>query len=337
MAGTAAFLLLNALTLLWWHPPFYYPNPNGATDRVFPPNALYAELTEGIGLGRTDKNGYVNPPELAERDHVDVLLMGSSHLEAQFLWQHETAIALLDRELEGLNTYNVAASGHTFLSCAQNLPDALRIYQPRYVIIETFQLGWNRELVERVIEYDMPRLQAYTTGLTYQVLERSPYMKLLYHQWMKQRAADETRQAAEEEAQNPKPKAPPNNAPPERMAVLLQQIGQVAREHHATPIIVYQQHLKMHTDGTVSPGAEPEDIQRFADDCAAAGITFVDMTGRFLQAHADGRVIPHGFHNIKMNFSHLNAAGHRMLAEELAKTVRELEYARVLRETEDKQ
>ena len=97
IAGTAAFVLLNALSMLWWHPPFYYPNPGGATDRIFPPHAVYAELTEGLGMGRTDKNGYVNPPELAERDHVDVLLMGSSHLEAQFLWPRETAVAVREQ------------------------------------------------------------------------------------------------------------------------------------------------------------------------------------------------------------------------------------------------
>jgi hypothetical protein len=317
-------MLLNALSLVWWHPPFYYPCPSGATDRVLPANAIYSELTEGIGLGRTDKNGYINPPEFAERGRHDVLLMGSSHMEAQFLWLDETAIAVLDKKLDGLNVYNIGTSGHSFLSCAQNLSNALRAFEPRYVILETSQLWWDRKKLELALENAMPRLPIYTQGLTYEVLERSPYIKLLYSQWQKQQAADE----ALELARTGQADAPPDNASPEQITVLLQQIGQVAREHNATPIVVFQQHLTICTDGTVTPGAPPEEVQRFANDCAEAGITFVDMTNRFLQAHADDRVTPHGFHNVKMGTGHLNAHGHRMVAEELARTIRGLERSR---------
>ena len=70
-------------------------------------------MTEGIAHGRFDANGYNN---LAVIENPNILLLGSSHMEAVNVNQDENIAFLLANELNGTHSvYNLGISGHNFI------------------------------------------------------------------------------------------------------------------------------------------------------------------------------------------------------------------------------
>ena len=74
--------------------------------------------------------------------------------------------------------------------------------------------------------------------------------------------------------------------------------------------------------------SSPEYLRAFSEACEAAGVLFVDMSERFLQAYEAEHILPHGFANTAMGQGHLNADGHRLVAEALYDAIVEAEGGR---------
>lgn len=68
-----------------------------------------SNMKEGFSWIKTDANGYNNA---SIPENVDILLMGSSHMEAVQVSQSENTAALLNTMLPGMKTYNTGISGH---------------------------------------------------------------------------------------------------------------------------------------------------------------------------------------------------------------------------------
>lgn len=81
-------------------------------------------------------------------------------------------------------------------------------------------------------------------------------------------------------------------------------------------IIMYHPSMTIESDGTMSINtAETDSI--FAQVCADNGIEFVDMTDSFLAAYEEDYSVPYGFYNTFIGSGHLNATGHKLIAEKL--------------------
>ena len=86
-------------------------------------------------------------------------------------------------------------------------------------------------------------------------------------------------------------------------------------------IIIYHPAISLEEDGSIKAltnNAEPY----YEKVCAANGIDFIDMTGRFMEAYEKDRIIPRGFSNTTPGDGHINRKAHEMMAEELAKVIR---------------
>lgn len=81
VAAIVSFAVLNLVCVLYYNVPIHSPSESGSTDYVWNRNKFYSRGTEGFAMGVTDKNGF-NNLETFKKGDIDVLLMGSSHMEA---------------------------------------------------------------------------------------------------------------------------------------------------------------------------------------------------------------------------------------------------------------
>lgn len=98
LAGITAVASLSLLMCFYSITPVHIENPKGNTDYVWIPNSRWVQMTEGISWGRFDSNGFNN---LNVVDEPDIVVLGSSHMEAKNVMQDQNAAYLLAERLRG--------------------------------------------------------------------------------------------------------------------------------------------------------------------------------------------------------------------------------------------
>ncbi len=320
-AGIAAFILLNLFCLFYANIGVHTTNSTGATDYIWEPNGFFSRLTEGITYGRLDSQGFNN--SYPAEDEVDILLMGSSHMEAFQMRQHENVGYQLNRLLHqdgssGDYVYNIGTSGHGFTDCISNLPYAMKQYHPRKaVVIEMTTLGTSESQVNAVLEGTRSRIPSYDHGLIH-MLQQFPYLQLVYRQ------LKEGGQAGGADLNiTPTASKAPDEAYAEAVNALLRQAADWA--DGVELILFYHPALQLDRVGNASADVDQKQMQVFSAACKEYGITFVDMTDTFMEAYEKDHILPYGFANTEVGVGHLNRHGHRMIAQELAKVLSSME------------
>ena len=100
LAGLLAFALLCLGCLFYFNTPVHYTNPDGATEYKYE-SGVFFRGTEGYGWGRVNNDGFNNARDYTPEENIDVLLMGSSHMEGFCVPQKDTAAAVLNRLFDG--------------------------------------------------------------------------------------------------------------------------------------------------------------------------------------------------------------------------------------------
>ena len=95
IAGMIAFALLCAFCFFWYNVPVHYENPTGATEYYWQEHKFYSKGTEGFALGKTNNEGFNNLKDYSEGEHINILLMGSSHMEGFNVAQDENTAAMI--------------------------------------------------------------------------------------------------------------------------------------------------------------------------------------------------------------------------------------------------
>ena len=330
VAFVAAFAVLHVFGLFYYNLPGSQDTTTGATDVIRKPNYFYCSMSEGFGYGRIDKNGYTNSSDMAERDRCDVLILGSSHMAGLQVPQDKTTARVLDGLLDDMAVYNMGMTAHYLLRCAQNLRDAITQVKPtKYVIIETRRLIYDDEEVQQVLSNDLPRVivSARNDKPQKNIIMGTPYMRWLSVQRGNSRYFQKMKKS-------PEKFLPAPILSYALTAEMIDRMRRIAEENHVTLIILHHARMVLNEDGSAAAEDNPDEVRDFAAACSAAGVVFVNMTDVFLQAYADEHILPHGFANTQIGTGHLNADGHRMIAEELARVIRELEQSRAGRESE---
>lgn len=320
LAGFVAFLLLCLFSLAYYNPPVHVPSPDGATDYIRDPGTSYAYLTEGMSYGTIDANGYNNIGAAAQSaDSPNVLFMGSSHIEAMYVMQNESAPFLLDRMLDeakpGASVYNIGMSAHTLITCLNNLDAALAAYRPKdYVVIETMESTFSIHNLSEFAEGTLAELHADAPGGFMYYVQQIPFAKLAYFQYRNARQGSGGGGGGGGSAVAP---AQDDDLHRSLLFAVMQLYSDKARAAGVTPVIVFHSQFSIREDGSVSPRANMDDLALFKEACAAAGVVLIDMTEPFLARYALDYTLPHGFLNTEIGSGHLNPAGQRMVAEEL--------------------
>lgn len=325
VAGVAAFAVLCGFSLFYDNVPPATSVKNSLNDYPSQPNYFYCYLLEGFGYGVTDKNGYMNLPDAAANDKYDVLVMGSSHMEAVQMSLSKNAASILDANLDSLNVYNIALSGRSFLHNVQNIQAVLNDKNPKYLAIEITNVSPDINQIELVLANELPEISPLGTGIK-QYLQKLSYLRMIYHQYSKMIGVSGNLDADIEPADQNNDVTPVYDI--SLLAQLIDKLGSIADENGTKLIIFHHHPLLINEDGSVTSRVDPDSINNFAAACDKAGIAFVDMTGLFIEAYNTYHILPHGFFNSTIGTGHLNEQGHKMIGTELSRMISEMEAGR---------
>lgn len=315
VAGIIAFVILTLFCFVYFNVPVHSANRDGSTDYKWEANVFYSRATEGFAWGKTNNEGFSNLFDYDGDRKIDVLIMGSSHMEAFQVGMEQSAASRLNALLEQETVYNIGVSGHDFLTCAGNLSAALKTYQPtKYVVIETGSVSFSEEALALAISGETPEIPSNEGGII-GLLQKNPYLRLLYHQ-MQNHANLQAEDI--EEAEDPKAFAESDSAANEELlADLLHSMSVSAEEYGARLIIVYHPGISIASDGALDLLIDQNAIARFERLCGTDGILFLDLSNRFKVEYESSYILPYGFPNTPVGSGHLNQYGHAMMAEEL--------------------
>lgn len=321
LAALTALAILCGLMFGYSFIPLRENNPKHNTDYVWQANTPWVRMTEGTSVGMTDSQGFNNKKVI---ENPDILVLGSSHAEAQNVNQDENFCSLLNDKFDGeLQAYNMAISGHTFYKVVQYLPATLKVYGkvPKYVIIETDNTSLNEADVSKALSGEVNRTSVNNTGAVAQ-LQKLPYLRAMYHQLnggLMKVLLDKNSKSTESYANNSKPVI--NEAPYEQMFDYLQKLE---REYNINIIVVYHPFETLNKDGSIS-FSKKEYTDVFAKYAQKHNIDLADMTDDFLKMYENEHHVPHGFITGLIGSGHLNKYGHASIADRLYEIINKAE------------
>jgi hypothetical protein len=327
-AGITAFLFLNVFCLVYYNIPGHISGATGATDYVYPNFTRYSQLVEGFSYGKLNNEGYNNIDDYKSQK-IDILLMGSSHIEGMNVSQRETAASVLNVLLKARYTYNIGFSTHDFLRNLNNLKDAIGYYKPQgYVVLEIQNIIFSVQELESVIYSQMERLPSFDHGVLSH-LQRIPYLRLGYRQIKFLSGLHVVDMLNFFKRNNSESENDSNSMNWEQTTILLDSLmartRRICIDNKIDFIIVYHPHLTMQKDGSVSTDYSNKYLVKLKDACNNNGIYFIDMTDAFIAEYNKNFLLPHGFLNTAVGSGHLNRTGHRLIAHELFQQINAIE------------
>lgn len=322
-AGLAALLLLNIWCYFYFNVPVHYTNDTGATEYKWESGKFYRKGTEGFAFGRTNNDGFTNLSDYEPGQEIEILLMGSSHMEGMSVPQEDNTANLLNRLFEGEKyTYNIGTSGHTLIYCLSNLEAALDTYEPgEYVVIETRDLAFSQEELEALVSGTVEPIPSRTGGLV-ELLQKLPYLRLIYTKYFNEDGGDGGDGA---DAAGSEPLTRDSGALDSLLAQALNMAAESCREQGVQLILVYDPTVYADREGLGYTQTEDRDLERFSACCEASGIAFVDLTESFLKGYEQQHKLPYGFLNTRPGMGHMNSWGHELFARAVFQTINELE------------
>lgn len=318
IAAAVAFIILSLFCLFYYNTPLHIICEDGATDYTWKPNVRYWYGLEGFGYGKINNEGYMNLFDYDNNTTVNVLVMGSSNMEALQIPMRESTANLLSDMLEKTTVYNIGISGHTFLTCAGNLLDAIKKYQPTdYVIIESSNVEFSDEELKKFINGSFEELSLHDRGVL-NILRENPYIRLLYKQAV---ALIENRKSVDEGLtleKNTKNNKFLLNEVLCKMSYTASRYGGGVRI-----AIIYHPQISINKNGSLLCLVNNDAVSVFADLCAENDIIFLDMSKRFEKEYKEHYAVPYGFSNTSVGEGHLNKSGHAMMANEIYRLIKE--------------
>lgn len=313
ISGVIAFIALTFFCCVYYNVPIHKQTKDGATDYSWEPYKNYSSMIEGYGKGKTNNEGYMNIYDYEDGMNIDVLVMGSSHLQGLQIDINDNCSTLLNSMLEDKNVYNIAIAGHNFKTCISNLENALNKYKPKIVVIETSRINLSNKEIEDTINDQIPEIKSNENPVI-KFLQRNPLLRLLYNQYenYKSNTNDEEDTSS---SQSDFCEKGTNN--------LLAYINDTCIAYDVKPIIIYHPTVSINKDEMIV-NRDINVSNNFAKLCEMNSITFIDMSNRYIQEYENSNIVPTGFNNTGVAKGHINKYAHKMFAEELYKAIQEM-------------
>ncbi len=323
LAGTIAILILSILLAGHYTIPIHYPNNQGGTDYIWKPNSFWIKQTEGISFGKIDAQGFNNNSII---NNPDILVLGSSHMEAMDVMQNENTASILQDKLNGKYTvYNKGISGHNFIKVCQYLPQNLEIYKvtPKFIVIETSSPIVLQEDVAKIFSGKNKYNQSHESGII-GLMQRLPFFRLLYLQiergltdlFITQNKTKQNKSSQEIPTIDEKP-----------YSQLFEYLRSIEEKFNTKIIIVFHPGYQIEKNGSISfSKLKYKDV--FKKKTIENGITFINLKEDFIKMYNESHHLPHGFITGKIGYGHLNKYGHAIMANAVYKAILELENER---------
>lgn len=315
LACLAALCILSVFVLIFSYSGIHVSNTSGATDYKWSGKQWKSSMVEGFSWLRMDENGFNNPRAEASI-RPDILVMGSSHMEAVNVGIEENTVACLSFLLPEFSIYNIGVSGHEIYQIAKNLRNAVTEYNPQeYVIIETAAVSLRAESMEKVLDGSLLTIPSYDSGVLYYIQKYFPALKCIYKQMTQWNKGERTGAAktvmGEDSLEIDK----------DLLSRFLAKMRFDAGEERKL-IIFY--HPSMEIDGAGNLFfPQSDNVSLFASVCEENEIIFVDMTQEIETLYEEQHILARGFVNTAVGEGHLNEYGHRVIAQRLAEVIME--------------
>lgn len=344
----AKFLVANALACVVFSlvgAVYYYggqgvdaPIADETLDRA-EPNSLICRFDEGRCVARLDANGYNNAYYRdfdRELTDVDVLTLGSSHMEAYQLPERANFVYLLNERFANdastRSFYNSGRSGHPFSVRVARYEEALKLFKPKkYAIFEVFSVPTAAE-IDRVFDEGVRNRTAgvsSTLRWALAVVRGLPWARLKLLNLKEALAPPASVATAPTLDENSPEALAAKELEKQKLEAswtrLVRKISDLSREYGVTPIAYFHASSKLQKDGSCAPNWDPENLAAFRAVCEREGVVFVDATERFRVEYETNDVWPYGFCNAGVVSGHMNRDGHRILADLLEETIRRLD------------
>jgi hypothetical protein len=245
-AGIIAFLIVNAFCLAYHTYPVLITSKTGITDSVWERHNYYSLMTEGFGYGRTNNEGFNNLEDYNSQP-IDILLMGSSHMEAFNVAQTKTTVALLNNKFnKSKYVYNIGIQNHDFPHIMHNLETALLYYTLREnVIIEIVSTQFDMASLKDIIELKIQPIPSHDkdTDILFN-LRKISYLRLLSRQYRAIR--DNSKAEIHEQISDVFDKEKYS----ELLDRVMQHLNQISINNNIKPIIFYHPYLFPNKDGS---------------------------------------------------------------------------------------
>ena len=315
LALLVGFLIVNGLCFAYERQTGWLDTPGGPSASIWRPGTVIVHGTEGYGISRVDENGYLNPAgDLAD---TYVLMMGASHTQGKEIPQKQRYSTLVSDYFSGdsglLSTYNIASDGHFLTSQIRHFAAAVAAFPDAGAI--TMELGSTDASPQELracrdqAPYTPAAFDSLSTAgrLKLAAKEGLPLLNLLRKniQTMRAQAAQDTGNQSDYEQE------------------LDAALSLIRSEFDGPIAFVYHPTTKVLRDGTLVLGySDTWDV--FCRLCEKNGIDVIDTGPRFRQLYETEHRLPYGFANTTPGDGHLNAQGHRILAEEIISYLEEL-------------
>jgi hypothetical protein len=308
-AGFLALILLSAFVLIYNNSGIHIDNPMGFTDYKWNSAQFRSTMVEGFAWYKADYNGF-NNLDSNLYSSAEILLMGSSHMEAFNIGQDKNVASLLNKRLNS-QTYNIGISGHNIYTCVKNLNKAFTVFPTAKIfVLETSTIKLDINIMQSVVNNSLSKIPSYDKGLLYHI-QKIPSIKVLYKQLselIKPVSVNNPKNSVSDEV----------NDMEEYIANLNSFLKFMADSVEGKDLVIlYHPSLFISADGTAYTDTDEYYLTAFSNACKANGITFIDMEKDFLEGYEKYHVLPHGFINTSVGKGHLNEYGHCMIAEEL--------------------
>lgn len=329
LASIVAVLILSLLFSGYYLVPLRVENPDQNTDYKWESNAPWVRMEEGISVGQFDANGFNNAQVVS---NPDVLILGSSHMEAVNVPQDQNTGYYLSQSLDGkLSVYNMGISGHTFAKICQYLPQTMQMYEtvPKYTVIETSSTEISDNDAKAILNLTVPKTSVSHNSIL-NLLQRSPFFRVVYYQLdggLIKKLSDARGSQTITYTKSDKTEDDPEKTDRTPYSEVFEYLQGIQKEYHTQIILLYHPTEQLNSDGTVT---YPQDatFKIFADEAKAHDLTFVDTTEAFTKLYEDEYQLPHGFINGKLGEGHLNGYGHDAVAESLSEVILNFEEAK---------
>ena len=306
LAGLAAFALLCAVCAFYFNVPVRVSNPDGATEYKYEPDRRYYRGIEGFGYGRTNNDGFNNLRDYTPGEEINVLLMGSSHMEGFCVPQSDSAAAVLNRLFDGVRyAYSIGMAAHTFPYCAKHLDEALTHYAPTdAVVLELAALSYDPAALDAAADGTLKDMSSHE-GALITALQKIPYLRLFYTKYFQGggQAAEAGSTGAVQEGDFEA-----------SLSRLLKKLGETGKAHGVSAILAYTPTVLPDAGGHILPQEQPGERELYQRLCAENGVVFLDLTEKNIAAAEDGQ-LPFGFANTTPGTGHINSLGLRIFAE----------------------
>lgn len=319
IAGILTIFILSPVAVFYSYAGAHQMNPNHSTDVKWYPYQWKGTMAEGIAFMRLDNNGFNNNFDL-NNEEVNILLMGSSHMEALQVAQSQNTGALLNEYLPEYTTYNISISGHTIYHCIDNLESAIAEYSPTdYIIIETMDLDLDPDAMQAATSHNRSRLKS-SKGGSYYLARYLPGLNTLYQKITNWRNTSNFKREVTETNTETVPFSAEQYT--EALDSFLTFAKNVTSENDCKLIILYHPTMELSQDGALVFNADSDKATIFHDLCQTNDIIFVDASDIFLEMYEQQHLLPSGFSNTKIAEGHLNKYGHNAIATLLADTIK---------------